>query len=1309
MNMMRSAVSALFLVLTTQLLPAQALLTGPNTLNFTATANGPSPSSQSIAIRHTGDTARTFTLSIATLSGGNWLSVSAGGGTTPSRITVSANSAGLPAGTYQGNIQIASPGSPGTRVDINLTVTGTNVLQASPSSLLFARQTGTEGAVPEQYILVNTTGSATNYTVTSTTSDGGSWLIVSATPSTTPGLIAVRVNTTGLAPGNYSGSITIAAQGLTTIVAPVGLSIGVNPIISTNPPEVRFAAVRTGSAATAQVSVQTSSGVAAFSATATTATGGSWLIVEPQISSAPSNIVISANPVGLAAGTYSGTVTITAAAAQNPTTTLPVTFTVTDSPVVNATPRTLALTIASNVTGQSNLIRELPAITLSSTVANTAVTTTTVTANGGSWLSAGTVNGTAPGTVTAVVDATGLNPGVYIGQITVQGPGNSVAIPVTLTVTAGSAEIAVDPPAIVFNYQKGQTPPSNQIVNVLSSGAALPYQSTITSITPPNNAWLAGAVTTGSTPGSATLGVNAPTASTLANGQYTATVSFGSAPGASPAIANPATLNVTLNVADTALFNVSPAVLDFAVPLNGPAPAPRAVAITATDASARAFTVATSTTSGGSGWLLIGATAGITPSNLNVQVSPLGLSPGVYEGTIQITVPTISNTAQIVRVRMTIQSNVALTANPTGLTFTQASGASAPPAQSLTIAAPAGVASFQVSASTASGGNWLTVSPTGGTTPQALSVSVNGTGLAPGTYTGSIAIVAGGVNNSPLQIPVVFTVGAPTLAVTPTSISWTATPGVTTTLTQNLTINGAGQFTATVNSSPVGWLSVAPVSGTSPSTITVTANPGTLSAGTYTGTVVITVPGLANSPISVPVTLTVAAVAPAGRQVIAQIADGGGWKTTITLVNLDAVPANFRLRFFASDGSLLRLPFEGGTPGRLEEISGIIPVGGSRTIVTAATDTALSQGWAELTSAQAIGGQGVFRQRVPNRPDQEAGVSAILPSSRFMIPYDNTQGFVSSMAIANTNLDLSRSTTVTPRIEDGTALLADSVNLPARGQTAFAFAERFPSMAGRRGTADFTSTGADFAALGLRFNNSGAFTSLPALDVPLTAPTAEITRVISQVAEGGGWKTLITLVNLDSAPAAFAVRFFRADGAALTLPLTGSSPSEVIEGTIPVGGTRVIETLGGESALVQGWAQLTTSRNVSGVAVFRQRVPGRTDQEAAVTLTATNSRFVLPFDNTGEFTTAMALVNSTATLGSTISVVIRDEAGVQIATDSISLGGRGYASFALTARFAQTVGRRGTLEFSSSTQITGLGLRFNQNGAFTSFPVMPKR
>src|SRR6185295_17623781 len=219
-------------------------------------------------------------------------------------------------------------------------------------------------------------------------------------------------------------------------------------------------------------------------------------------------------------------------------------------------------------------------------------------------------------------------------------------------------------------------------------------------------------------------------------------------------------------------------------------------------------------------------------------------------------------------------------------------------------------------------------------------------------------------------------------------------------------------------------------------------------------------------------------------------------------------------------------------------IEGTIPVGGSRTIVTLGTGTLTDQGWADLTSPRLISGLGIFRQRNAGRADQEAAVSATTPATRFVIPYDNTQGFVSSMAIVNTSSAGSRATTVTPRDEAGVALPGNTINLPPLGHDAFEMSQRFPSMAGRRGAAEFVSGTPDFSALGLRFSSRGAFTSLPALTIPASGviPTSQ---VISQVADGSGWKTSITLVNLDTVAAPFSLRFWRQNGTALPMPIAG--------------------------------------------------------------------------------------------------------------------------------------------------------------------------
>ena len=75
-------------------------------------------------------------------------------------------------------------------------------------------------------------------------------------------------------------------------------------------------------------------------------------------------------------------------------------------------------------------------------------------------------------------------------------------------------------------------------------------------------------------------------------------------------------------------------------------------------------------------------------------------------------------------------------------------------------------------------GNWLSVSPTGGTTPLALSVSVNPSGLAPNTYKGTITVTASDESVTPLPIPVTLTVtpGGPAIASITNGASFVAGP-----------------------------------------------------------------------------------------------------------------------------------------------------------------------------------------------------------------------------------------------------------------------------------------------------------------------------------------------------------------------------------------------------------------------------------------------------------------------------------------------------------------------------------------------------
>jgi hypothetical protein len=214
-------------------------------------------------------------------------------------------------------------------------------------------------------------------------------------------------------------------------------------------------------------------------------------------------------------------------------------------------------------------------------------------------------------------------------------------------------------------------------------------------------------------------------------------------------------------------------------------------------------------------------------------------------------------------------------------------------------------------------------------------------------------------------------------------------------------------------------------------------------------------------------------------------------------------------------------------------------------------------------------------------------------------------------------------------------------------------------------------------------------------------------RVIPQFVDGAGWKTSISLVNLESRPVTFQVLFFQSDGRDLIVPVEGQGPVRGMNVSLAAAGSVTFETAGTSGTLSQGWALISQSLNdtVGGFAIFRQRASGRPDFEAVVPIVSQfDNHFVLLFDNTA-FTTATAIANPTPQ-SVVIPLSIRNEAGQVIDTRTIALGPYGHTAFTLPDRWASTIGRRGAIEFlTSGFGVGALGLRFGA-ASFTSFHVL---
>ncbi len=255
------------------------------------------------------------------------------------------------------------------------------------------------------------------------------------------------------------------------------------------------------------------------------------------------------------------------------------------------------------------------------------------------------------------------------------------------------------------------------------------------------------------------------------------------------------------------------------------------------------------------------ATAGSGCQVVSVSFNSASLAPGSYTASIYVSDATAVNAPQIVNVTLTVvgvPSSITVYAAPNGgatytLIYTQGSP--------------------QVSASTASGGSWLSASsqsPFGGAAIE-YEIDVNTQNIStPGTYQGTIVLSGSNFpsDNKTINVTLVVTT-SPIAAATPAQLNLVAGTGLSTVGYVTLGNSGQGSLTIasatpSVSSGTAGWLT-ATASG---STLTVTANATGLQPGLYSGTIAVS-SNAANATLSIPVSFLVT------TQAGPQIAIGG--------------------------------------------------------------------------------------------------------------------------------------------------------------------------------------------------------------------------------------------------------------------------------------------------------------------------------------------------------------------------------------------------------------------------------------------------
>jgi len=734
-----------------------------------------------------------FTATVQTTSGGGWLfvnSVTQYNGTTTATgspdLAITVSPAGLPASTYGGTITITS-GTSAVQINVNLVVSASPQLVITPASVpLQAVDANTTFSIP--ITIGSTNGTPLQFSALAESFTGLQITILpnsGTTPTTASIIVSPPITGTTTAAGVVR--FTVPSTNFTVSV-PISVQTSAPAQLQVTPTSVVFPYQIGGSSTPTAKSVQVSSSTQSqltYSVAITGSTpGGPYVSLSGGSQSnsssltaltTPSSFSIIPNVASLppspAAGNYDTTLRVTASNGQ--TQDITARITVTTSPVLTVNPDALSFsfTPGSGVPGSQS-------ITVNSTGQTQFYTATAVFATGApQFFTVPTGQLVTPSPVPVTLNAsvlaglTGSNQ-TYTGTVHLVSQTISTApaidVPVTLT-TGGSTGTAVltvdDPTPAPFNGLLG-APQTARSTTVRSVNPVVPQSFTTSFDYAGSSAtgWLVASPAAGTTP--TVLIFNVVPSAITAGGSYTANIVL------TPTAANSAPLRipVTYNVTGAATVTATPARVD-ATQSGSTPPAQQSIQLTSTVTGLQ-YQPTTQAPSGDPIFVnFVNQGIGVIPGSLQFTFNSATLQPRT-DPYVNNIVLVFNNGSPSVTIPVTLKVNASGTISvaPTTLNFTyqQATGATAPANQTLSLTSNGAAIPFTAAATTSAGGNWLSVTPTSGTTTASggtattLTVSISTANLPAGanTYNGTITVTPGN-GSTAITVPVTLRVTVP--------------------------------------------------------------------------------------------------------------------------------------------------------------------------------------------------------------------------------------------------------------------------------------------------------------------------------------------------------------------------------------------------------------------------------------------------------------------------------------------------------------------------------------------------------------------
>ena len=555
-------------------------------------------------------------------------------------------------------------------------------------------------------------------------------------------------------------------------------------------------------------------------------------------------------------------------------------------------------------------------------------------ADNATWLTLSPPSGQSAGeedSITVSVSLAGLVAGTYDATITVscvQLPASKIYVPVTLTILELVPILSVSPTVLKFStWEGGPNPPPQNLTIQNVGGHDMPWQAEIVGDGP----WLSLSPLTGSSAGEADTVEVSVDAAGLSLGSYAAHIKV-TAPPSSPQY-----VAVLFDITEPPpLLSVSPKAITIVGTEGGASPPPEPFGIRNIGTGEFSWEVLDDAE-----WLSVSPTTGTTSVEEDVVLAGVdlaGLLPGTYEATITIS-GTAQNSPQEVEATLVVEPKPpTLSVLPTVLRFSAFEGEENPPPELLKVKNTGrGDMDWQASGDMP----WLGLSPQEGTSAgeeDQITVSIDVSGLAVGSYAARVTVNSGTAVNAPAVVPVLLEIlePPPKLAVSPTELVFSGSEGGEAPAPQEIEIrnSGAGEFSWEV-ADDAEWLSVSPATGSNggeKDVVVVRVSVVGLSPGTYRGVITVTAPGARSSPQTVSVTLTVEkkppllSVSPASLQFSA--VEGGANPPAQKLVVKNAGQGEMDWRA-AGDAAWLKLsPAEGTSAGEDDTVEVSMDISG---------------------------------------------------------------------------------------------------------------------------------------------------------------------------------------------------------------------------------------------------------------------------------------------------------------------------------------------------------------------------------------------